>query len=164
MTHDQQSLSLAILCLVMVLQIALMARWQRAMQRTNKAATDQVSHVLTCWRDHSETHRELVRELACRAEQLSRLEVTMVAIVEQVPIPGTSEEWQDANMTMLGLDPNSEARNSKIATGPDGLPIVRTRMPVPVLKPEFVCVACGAEIFFQQVPGPCPQCGAARPS
>jgi hypothetical protein len=178
MTYDQQSLSLAILCLVMVLQVALMARWQRAMQRTHKAATDQVSHVLSCWRDHGETHRELVRDLAHRAKQLSRLEAAMVAIVECAPnlrpdlrayfkpdpIPGTNEEWQEANMTLLGVGPNSKARDLGIATGPDGLPIVGTQMAISLLKPQFVCQACGAEVFFQRLPGPCPGCGAPRPS
>jgi hypothetical protein len=31
------------------------------------------------------------------------------------------------------------------------------------LDPEWFCGNCGAEVYFQREPGPCPQCGSARP-
>lgn len=30
------------------------------------------------------------------------------------------------------------------------------------LPPEFVCSNCGAQVYFQREPGPCPQCGKPR--
>jgi hypothetical protein len=31
-----------------------------------------------------------------------------------------------------------------------------------LLERVFVCAACGAQVYFQRAPGPCPQCGKAR--
>ncbi len=31
------------------------------------------------------------------------------------------------------------------------------------LQPEFICVRCGSEVYFQREQGPCPQCGDLRP-
>lgn len=31
------------------------------------------------------------------------------------------------------------------------------------LQPEFTCVSCGAQVYFQREPGPCPACGKPRP-
>ena len=31
------------------------------------------------------------------------------------------------------------------------------------LTAGFICTNCGAEVYFQREPGPCPQCGKARP-
>lgn len=31
------------------------------------------------------------------------------------------------------------------------------------LDVRFICANCGARVYFQREPGPCPQCGKARP-
>lgn len=186
----QQSLSLAILCLVMVTQIFLMARWHRTMQRDGKAAIAETKHVLNCWKDHDKRHLEINRELAYQGGHVSRLELAMVALVQRIPnlqiddsnlreffdgeptqLPHLTkalppdDDWEQASLTLLGLQsPSSEPWQSGLEPAPDGPPVTKRTPQAPLLTPEFTCQSCGAEVFFQRVPGPCPQCGAARPS
>jgi hypothetical protein len=191
MTNDPQSLSLAILCLVMVVQIFLMAHWHRAMQREGNAAIAETKHVLRSWKDHGKRHVEVNRELAYQGGHVSRLELAMVALVQRIPnlqiddsnlreffdgeptqLPHLTspfppdEDWEQhqAKQTLLGLNPSSGPWQSGLEPAPDGPPVTKRTPQPPSMTPEFTCQACGADVFFQQVPGPCPQCGAARPS
>lgn len=122
MTHDQQSLALAILCLVMVLQIILMAHWHQAMQRDARAAMLKNKNVLGSCSAFRDSHYENRRELAYLQGQVKRLELAIATLVQRLPNlqsvdslqqfveSGFEEDWQHQSLldqeTLLGVNPS----------------------------------------------------------
>lgn len=145
MTCDQQSLSLAIFGLVMVAQIFLMGRWHRAMQREGRAVMAESEHAMRAWTEQRERCFNINRELAFQAGRLQRLELAMAEFLDGEAAEPLGRDDQQ-KQTTLGLQPNTQRTPS-----------------APAVAPEFVCGECGAEVFFQAAPGPCPVCGSARP-
>lgn len=116
MTYDER-LSLAILCLMMVLQICLMAYWHRQVQHEAKTIANASKRLSRAWDEHTKVHREVNAELLYQARQIRRLEIALLQIVKLEVV-----DLVPGQQTLCGIMPKSESQRSVRATIPDGRP------------------------------------------